>query len=112
MPTANGTFGRAAKYRDEAYAASQLARRRGDCVEGCGRCCGPTMRCIFLLPRSRCLIYDRRPPNCKSFPLDEEDLDAAHCPGYWFVGTDGTDPGAPRWATPTALQAHLAAERQ
>lgn len=105
VPAVNGTYARMSKYHDSDYVASQMERRRGDCLPGCGRCCGPRMRCWFLLPGSGCGIYPIRPSNCRSFPLDDEDIDAAQCPGYWFVDEDGGGDDGPRWAAPDELRA-------
>ncbi len=85
IPAANGSFARMAKYHDEAYVTTQLVLRRGECLPECGRCCGPKVRCLFLTPGTRCGIYPIRPANCRNFPIDQQDLDAARCPGFWFA---------------------------
>src|SRR3990172_1897645 len=82
---ANGSFSRMAKYHEEAYVTTQLELRRGECLPDCGRCCGPKVRCLFLTPGTRCGIYTLRPSNCHNFPIDQADLDAARCPGFWFA---------------------------
>ena len=53
------------------------ARRTGECVR-CGACCRLLYRCQFLVTdrdgATSCRIHDRRPPNCRIFPVNEADL--------------------------------------
>lgn len=69
------------------YVAEQHARRRGECKR-CGRCCSLGVRCPFLaiLPDGMkgCSIYDKRPLQCRTFPITSSDIEEAGCTGYCF----------------------------
>lgn len=73
-------------YFRKGYVEEQMSRRRGECNQ-CGKCCELTLRCPFLTPSRKCLIYTVcRPRHCKTFPLNREDLEEieGEC-GYFFV---------------------------
>jgi len=56
------------------YVRRQTRRRSGKCKR-CGACCRLLHRCMFLSRHNRCLIYgEKRPPNCRFFPIDWRDL--------------------------------------
>jgi len=73
-------------YFRKSYVEKQLSRRRGKCDQ-CGKCCELAFRCPFLTASRKCLIYDIwRPTHCRSFPLDQKDLEevGGEC-GYFFA---------------------------
>jgi Fe-S-cluster containining protein len=52
----------------------------------CGKCCSLVFRCPFLNRENQCTIYHKgRPRHCKTFPLDNKDLQdiGGEC-GYYF----------------------------
>ena len=53
------------------------ARRIGQCLQ-CGACCRLLYSCQSLVRNedgsTSCRIHDRRPPNCRKFPVNEADL--------------------------------------
>jgi uncharacterized protein len=55
----------------------KLALRRGECIR-CGACCKLLFRCPLLVEHedgsTSCRVHDRRPDNCRLFPLDSRDL--------------------------------------
>jgi len=59
------------------YVEYWRARRRGSC-RNCGACCQLAHRCPHLKRRpdgsTYCAIYPLRPPNCRAFPIDPQDL--------------------------------------
>jgi hypothetical protein len=58
------------------YVEEQVAKRQGDCGR-CAACCKLLFRCPFLDdsgPLPTCSIHDRRPDNCRFFPIDPRDL--------------------------------------
>ena len=62
------------------YVRRQASRRRGRCAR-CGGCCSLGLRCPWLSGTNHCTIYERRPIQCRLFPIDERDLrDAPTCP--------------------------------
>lgn len=59
-----------------AYVNASLARRTGECNR-VGACCKLLYVCPFLDESSgepRCRNYNRRPGNCRIFPIDERDI--------------------------------------
>lgn len=76
------------------FVAAEQMRRVGECVR-CGVCCRLLFRCPWLeaLPDggARCRHHDRRPDNCRIFPVNEScirdrDTLAPDIPcGYRFV---------------------------
>jgi hypothetical protein len=72
-------------------------RRRGECRR-CGACCRLVYRCPFLRmdgDLAVCTVHQRRPQNCRIFPVDRLDLedrdlvDPARPCGFWFVEDKG-----------------------
>lgn len=62
--------------RGKAYIREMEMRRRGECGR-CGACCKLLYRCPFLREEEGlavCSIHNRRPANCRIFPVDPEDL--------------------------------------
>lgn len=61
----------------KAYVARRIEARRGECAR-CGACCQLMHRCPWALQcedgLAGCRIYERRPANCRVFPLDRRDL--------------------------------------
>lgn len=58
------------------YVRRNQARRRGECKR-CGACCQLGLRCWQLRHTSQtteCVRHERRPLNCRLFPIDERDL--------------------------------------
>jgi len=56
--------------------AGKLELRRGEC-RSCGACCRLLFRCPHLIMehgKSSCRVYERRPQNCRVFPMDRYDL--------------------------------------
>jgi phosphatidylserine decarboxylase len=49
-----------------------IREREGDCRR-CGTCCHFVYRCPFLLDNT-CLIYEKRPKQCREFPVLSQDL--------------------------------------
>lgn len=75
------------------YVERSLAMRRGDCNR-CGLCCQLVVKCVFLRYEdglAACGCYEKRPPNCSKFPVNQADIDdvnriAPHAPcGYSFA---------------------------
>lgn len=69
-------------------------QRKGDCGR-CAACCKLLFKCPFLDesgPIASCSIHDRRPDNCKFFPIDPRDLadrdfvDPENPCGFFFPG--------------------------
>ncbi len=59
------------------YLESQYSQRRGRCLR-CGQCCRLLYVCPHLeaLPdgSTGCRIHEKRPSNCRIFPMDPRDL--------------------------------------
>ena len=58
------------------FVAQRLAKRLGDCKR-CGACCQLLLRCPYGVDCAEgagCKIYERRPINCRIFPLNNSDL--------------------------------------
>lgn len=59
------------------YVRKRLSQRLGEC-QRCGVCCQLGWQCRYLLADdcgSSCRLYaQRRPPNCRTFPIDHRDL--------------------------------------
>jgi len=55
--------------------------RIGKC-NACGACCRLPVRCIFLF-KNRCLIYNHRPGQCRTFPSRPDQVVSDKC-GYSF----------------------------
>ena len=59
------------------YVESKAILRRGECLR-CGACC----RLLYTCPEleeladgtTRCRIHEKRPENCRIFPVDQADL--------------------------------------
>jgi hypothetical protein len=75
-----------------AYVEAQVQKRQGDCGR-CAACCKLLFKCPFLDesgPIATCSIHDRRPDNCRFFPIDPRDLadrdlvDTTNPCGFWF----------------------------
>lgn len=84
------------------FVERQLAKRQGDCGR-CAACCKLLFRCPFLDesgPIALCSIHDRRPDNCRFFPIDPRDLadrdlvDPLNPCGYSF--STGREASAPK----------------
>jgi hypothetical protein len=61
-------------FRNE-YVKRQLALRKGECHQ-CGRCCSFLFACPMLTRQRLCRVYkESRSEVCKSFPLDQRDID-------------------------------------
>lgn len=57
------------------YIQQQLSTRKGACRQ-CGICCNLLFTCPMLMQQGHCLVYGRcRPESCKTFPIDQRDLD-------------------------------------
>jgi hypothetical protein len=76
------------------YIEKQLKERLGECGR-CAACCKLLFKCPFLDesgPIAMCSIHDRRPDNCRFFPIDPRDLadrdfvDPANPCGFYFPG--------------------------
>ncbi len=75
------TSGKARRYAftrfHKDYVADQARMRAGDCNQ-CGKCCEILFRCPFLTrldeETSICSVYENRPRQCGSFPIDERCL--------------------------------------
>jgi hypothetical protein len=62
-------------YFRKAYVRRQLALRKGECHQ-CARCCSFVFVCPMLTPHRHCRIYNKfRLEMCKSFPIDQRDID-------------------------------------
>ncbi|MBS3822162.1 MAG: hypothetical protein KGY81_10415 [Phycisphaerae bacterium] len=81
----------------QGHVARKLRRRQGECIR-CGTCCKLLFKCPFLEElhdgSTRCLIHDKRPQNCRIFPVDERCIEERNlllpgvpC-GYTFADTD------------------------
>lgn len=67
------------------YIEKNIIRRKGDCIR-CGACCQLLFKCPFLTYEDNremnrtattlavCEIHEKRPGNCRHFPIDERDL--------------------------------------
>lgn len=59
------------------YVRRSLARRRGQCRHS-GACCQISIVCPLHGPDEHgepgCTVYEKRPQNCRVFPIDERDL--------------------------------------
>ena len=55
------------------YVSRQIRRRRGVCRQ-CGDCCRIAVRCPRLRSLNHCTVYERRPLQCRMFPIDQRDL--------------------------------------
>jgi hypothetical protein len=70
------------------YVRSQLAARKGDCLQ-CGTCCSLLFTCPMLTRPGKCLVYGFcRPQACKVFPIDQRDIEevtlcGGHCGYRW-----------------------------
>ena len=69
-------------YFREGYVKRQLALRKGECHQ-CARCCSFVFACPMLTRQRLCRIYNKvRLEMCKSFPIDQRDIDeVALCGG-------------------------------
>ena len=62
-------------YFRKAYVKKQLALRKGECHQ-CARCCSFVFLCPMLTQQQLCRIYNTcRLKMCKSFPIDQRDID-------------------------------------
>lgn len=62
------------------YIAAQALKREGECIR-CGACCEILFKCPFASEcdeGSTCKIYEKRPVNCRVFPMDKHDLEEIH----------------------------------
>ena len=61
----------------KALVARRIEARRGECAR-CGACCQLLHRCLWAIEcedgLAGCRIYEKRPINCRVFPLDRRDL--------------------------------------
>ena len=58
------------------YIEKNIIRRKGDCIR-CGACCQLVFKCPFLKYENGiavCEIHEKRPGNCRHFPIDERDI--------------------------------------
>jgi hypothetical protein len=64
------------------YVKRQLALRKGECHQ-CARCCSFVFVCPMLTRGQLCRTYNKfRLEICKSFPIDQRDIDeVARCGG-------------------------------
>jgi hypothetical protein len=75
------------------YVQRQLALRKGECHQ-CGRCCSFLFGCVMLTREGLCRTYETwRWEACKSFPINQKDIDevslnGGRC-GYRFENTPG-----------------------
>lgn len=75
-------------YFRKAYVKRQLALRKGECLQ-CAQCCSFVFACPMLEREGLCRIYSKfRLEMCKSFPIDQRDIDevalrGGTC-GYFF----------------------------
>ena len=82
------------------YIASKINQRHGDCLR-CGTCCMLLYSCPELEEledgSTRCRIHEKRPTNCRIFPVDQADLKdrdlvsrdrEKHLCGFSFEKTD------------------------
>lgn len=57
------------------YVEDQLKRRKGECIR-CGACCKLLFKCPMLVTHKNgstsCRIHDRKPENCRIFPVDSK----------------------------------------
>ena len=69
-------------YFKKDYVKRQLALRKGECHQ-CARCCSFVFVCPMLKRQGLCRIYNKfRSDVCKSFPIDQRDIDeVALCGG-------------------------------
>jgi len=86
------------------YVEQMREFRRGECRR-CGMCCTFMIRCPFLEGENQCTIYEKRPRQCRLFPIEPRDLRGrfSAC-GHYFVseaevardnvGRETTSPGA------------------
>ncbi|MHC4871675.1 MAG: hypothetical protein ACYTFY_07510 [Planctomycetota bacterium] len=62
----------------KSYVEEQLTRRKGDCLR-CGACCRLLFKCPMLLKNKNgstsCRIHNRKPENCRIFPLNQKCID-------------------------------------
>ncbi len=62
-------------YFRKGYVKRQLALRKGECHQ-CARCCSFVFVCPMLTRQRLCRIYNKfRLEMCKSFPIDQRDID-------------------------------------
>lgn len=89
------------KFR-RSYIEEQSRKREGTCGR-CAACCKLLFRCPFLDESSglpTCSIHDRRPDNCRFFPIDPRDLadrdliDPTNPCGFSFPSQQRPDPRA------------------
>jgi hypothetical protein len=69
-------------YFRKGYVKRQLAFRKGECHQ-CARCCSFVFACPMLTQKRLCRTYNKfRLGMCKSFPIDQRDIDeVAHYGG-------------------------------
>ncbi len=69
-------------YFRKEYVRKQLALRKGECHQ-CARCCSFVFVCPMLTQQRVCRTYNKfRLEMCKSFPIDQRDIDeVARCGG-------------------------------
>ena len=56
---------------------TDLSKRQGEC-QRCGACCAIVLRCPALKGNNgtiQCRIYDARSNVCKTFPINQKDID-------------------------------------
>lgn len=62
----------------KSYIRRMEEKRKGECIR-CGACCHLCYRCPNLKDagdgKTECVIHEKRPPNCRIFPIDPRDLD-------------------------------------
>lgn len=70
------------------YVERMRKLRRGECRR-CGTCCTFMLRCRSLEGDNRCRVYEKRPLQCRLFPIDPRDLRGrfSAC-GYYFISED------------------------
>ena len=62
-------------YFRKEYVKRQLASRKGECHQ-CAQCCSFVFHCPMLTEGRLCRTYDKfRLEMCKSFPIDQRDID-------------------------------------
>ena len=87
------------------YVKRQLTLRKGECHQ-CARCCSFVFVCPMLTQQRTCRIYKKfRTMTCKSFPIDQRDIDEVALSG----GTCGYHFEKPHFHNPPShsIQANI-----
>lgn len=76
------------------YVQVKLQRRQGECRR-CGNCCKIVFHCPWLHDGAHCDIYEKRPVQCRAFPIDERDLREVPECGFYFGAAARKDQAVP-----------------